>query len=160
MDGVLSNWEKQFEEIIGMDYSKYNKMPKSPEKLEIKTKIAEHKFYYAKMDAMPKLKTYIKWMQEHKDDYEFVVLSSAGVFNHHHIVGQKTVWLGKNIPSGLFVKHNFVKHSEDKAEFAKADSILIDDRSKAFKPFKARGGHIVDASKNNVLKDLKKILDK
>ena len=94
-----------------------------------------------------------------EDGHDVEILSSCGKVNTHHVITQKTKWIRK-IFSGYNIPLNFVSTSEEKAEYANADSVLIDDREKSTIPFENAGGNVIlyEDGVTDLHRELKKYL--
>ena len=73
---------------------------------------------------------------------EVRVLTSVGKYSPKDNAVDKVLWLKKHFPQ-LASKFHYVTKSADKAKYATPETLLIDDRDKCTKPFKAAGGNVV-----------------
>lgn len=68
---------------------------------------------------------------------------------------QKRAWIKEYISDNIIV--NVVEKSSDKCKFANSNTILVDDRLKAIKPFIEAGGHgIIHTSVEQTIRELSK----
>lgn len=147
MDGVLADWVAGYRYFI--DDVKYEDLEKidSKQRDEIMSQIMNHPSFFA---DLPPIREGVKALEQLvKDGYDVEVLTSAGDERIRHVVNQKRLWLRKNLK--VDVPFNYVTTSSEKAEFASADTVLIDDRAKAIGPFAKAGGeviHYVEGSTN------------
>lgn len=149
MDGVLSDWESQFKRYSGgVSVDTYDSMHGKKKRYELVSKSSPT--YYANMP----------WMKDGKLLYNFVkefpnveILSHAP--NKGAYIG-KMQWLKNNkVP----LKANLVSNREDKAKYANADSILIDDRDDVVNEFIQAGGKaILHKNSTDTINQLKNIL--
>ena len=149
MDGVLSDWEAQFKRYSGgIPVDTYDSLYGKKKRYDLVNENSPS--YYA---TMP-------WMKDGKLLYNFVkdfphveILSHAP--DKKAYIG-KMQWLKSNqIP----FKANLVPNREDKAKFANADSILIDDREDVVSDFINAGGKaILHKNSTDTINQLKQLL--
>lgn len=149
MDGVLSDWEAQFKRYSGgITVDTYDSLYGKKKRYDLVNENSPS--YYA---TMP-------WMKDGKLLYNFVkdfphveILSHAP--DKKAYIG-KMQWLKSNqIP----FKANLVPNREDKAKFANADSILIDDREDVVSDFINAGGKaILHKNSTDTINQLKQLL--
>jgi hypothetical protein len=71
-------------------------------------------------------------------NFDRVEILSASGTTPKDAAGQKKAWVGDNL--GYDVKVHVVTGSAEKAAFANANAVLIDDRTRSITPFVAAGG--------------------
>ncbi|ALY07019.1 hypothetical protein VmeM32_00025 [Vibrio phage vB_VmeM-32] len=72
------------------------------------------------------------------------ILTSIGKTNSGIVHQQKITWLVQFFGDDASrINFNYVLSSKDKAKFATADTLLIDDRKKALVPFAKAGGKVL-----------------
>lgn len=149
MDGVLSDWEDQFKRYSGgIAVDTYDSLYGKKKRYELVNKNSPT--YYANMP----------WMKDGKLLYNFVKeFPHVEILSHAPDKGAyigKMQWLKSNqIP----LKANLVSNREDKAKFANAESILIDDREDIVSDFiKAGGKAILHKNSTDTINQLKQLL--
>jgi hypothetical protein len=154
MDGVLADWVAGFNATFPISYEKFDALPR--DKYDAYKDLIENTpNFFANLPAFNKTVADLKKLIS--DGYDVEIMTSAGKNNTAKIVKQKKVWLKKH---GINAPFNYTTTSKEKANFANADTVLIDDREKSTKPFKAAGGNIIlhTDGKTNLMKELKKYL--
>lgn len=139
MDGVLADWEHGFGKLFNdITVKEYDSLPDEI-KLERKLKIARHPNFYLNL---PRIENGFKWVESFRNEFENIeILTSCGKYETESVVAQKREWL-KNHGLGD-LKFNYTVSSIEKGEFAKPDSLLIDDREKSVNAFTASGGKAI-----------------
>ena len=133
MDGVLTDFEKRYDELFGV-------RPK-----EVTSRTAHFWRYFEQFIQGGNFSTLDK--HEHADTLlEFVkslrvpveILSSSGGDKYHsEVTWQKTVWLCNH---GIPYKANIVPGGGKKAEYAQPWHILVDDTERVVEKYRAAGG--------------------
>ena len=154
MDGVLADWVAGFNATFPISYEKFDALPR--DKYDAYKDLIENtpKFF----ENLPPFKKTVSIMKKLiSEGYDVEIMTSAGKNNTTKIVKQKRAWLKKY---AIDVPFNFTTTSKDKAKFANANTLLIDDREKSTKPFKAAGGNVIlfTNGKTDLMKELKKYL--
>lgn len=158
MDGVLADWVAGFEKLFKgeIEYADFNDAPKE-EYDRIKNVISSNpKFYY----DLPVMKHAVNALKDLvKNGYEVAILTSCGKDNTRAVAAKKARWI-EEVFSGYDIPFYYVTTSKEKAAYANADAVLIDDRPKSTKPFKAAGGNVVlyKDGVTNLNRELKKYL--
>lgn len=149
MDGVLSDWEEQFKRYSGgIPVDTYDSLYGKQKRYELVNKNSPP--YYANMP----------WMKDGKLLYNFVKeFPHVEILSHAPDKGAyigKMQWLKSNkIP----LKANLVSDREDKAKYANAESILIDDRDDVVNEFIQAGGKaILHKNSTDTINQLKHML--
>lgn len=153
LDGVLVDWEKQFEKFSGG--------------VPVETYEAEHgkdKRYEFVHKNSPAFYATAPWMKDGKILYNFLKELPTEVLSHStdlESTDGKKEWLQNN---GIAFKPNLVPNRSDKAKYAAGDAILIDDRQDVIDQFNSAGGigilHTDATSTINKLKELLGIKEK
>ena len=154
MDGVIADWVAGFNATFPISYDVFNALPRDRYDA-YKNLIQNTPNFFYDLPAFSKTVSILKKLIA--DGYDVEIMTSAGTNNTAKIVKQKKNWLKKN---GINAPFNFTTTSKDKAKFANADTVLIDDREKSTKPFKAAGGNVIfyTDGKTDLMKELKKYL--
>jgi len=155
MDGVLSNFEKEYEKTFGV---KPNEVDRD------KKEFSEHwkKFcegnHFAKLELMPgaeELLSLLNYMVNRNSDIEVEILSSTGGSKYHELVKKdKAKWLADH---GIRYKANFVPGRKHKAEFAGKNTLLIDDTKDVCEQFEEAGGEAIHHKE--MTKTIPKLID-
>lgn len=136
MDGVLADF------IVG--YKKHY-IDKNIDKVPTEELIADKKSFadvhlYRDLPLFKDAKRLVKYVETL--DVEIKVLTSVGKYSSKGNAIDKVIWLKKYFPK-YASKFHYVTKSADKSNYAAPDALLIDDREKSTKPFKAAGGKVV-----------------
>jgi 5'(3')-deoxyribonucleotidase len=157
LDGVLADYETRFMSVFGIHPSEVSAIEDMGDK-------ARHYKFYALHILRGDFFNQLGIMPGAVDMVEFImgvvepeILSAAGT-NHVAIsCQQKARWTRNNFPP---MKYNFVEHSEEKAAFAHARAILIDDREKSIDPWVEAGGiGILHTSPEDTIEQLTQIIN-
>lgn len=147
MDGVLADFNKE--------YTKYD--PNKEDRKKFRSAVVDHKIF-EKLDFMPDTQELLNHVSKlHGVAVE--ILTSMGThdpFQAGEAKSQKLKWLtAKNIP----YKANFVHNKQEKAKYATARSILIDDSVGCISPFNEAGGNgILHTNASNTIRILDSII--
>jgi len=155
MDGVLCNFERRY-------FERYNELPGS---MRDRKDFNVHwddfilNYQFETLDWWPggkELLTYVCFLHnEHGIEVEMQT-SSGGQKHHAEVAKQKQVWLDSK---GIIFKANVVAGRKTKAEYAKPDTILIDDTPDVIQSFNAAGGiGILHKEVGNTLLKLKSLV--
>lgn len=156
IDGVLSNFSKGVEKVLGHPHSEHRYETEPEYRKELWTAVKKHQaaggelwYDLELMDDAKELWNYIK-------KYNPTILSSTGTSDPKGTRDQKCRWISKHF--GLDVKVITVDDAKKKKQYAKENYILIDDKEKALDPWKDAGGiGILHTSTSNTIKQLKKL---
>lgn len=140
MDGVLCDFDRQFEKYFG----------KNPE--EYKEKVGKKEFYQAISEKGEEFWETMPWMPEGKTlwnkikDHNPIIVTSPGTFRGS--VEGKKIWIEKNLkPAPAAVKFEQAGEKQNvlqgKSKEEKAKSVLIDDYDKNIDAWKAVGGKTI-----------------
>lgn len=147
MDGVLTDWEKQFEKLFGVPVKTYEQEHGKDKRYELVHKNSPN--FYA---TMP-------WMKDGKVLYNFIKEFPTEILSHAtdpECKQGKETWLSDH---DITLKQNLVQEREDKAKFATTNSILIDDREDNVNEFVNAGGvGILHKDATDTINKLKEIL--
>jgi hypothetical protein len=136
MDGVLTDFEKRYDELYGIRPSQ----------------IKDRSVHFWKHFETFILSGQFKTLDKHKDADKLLhfvhelrvpveILSSSGGGKHHEFVtAQKEAWLSNN---GITYKANIVPGGSKKTEYAKPWHILVDDTPHVVEKYRAAGGTAV-----------------
>jgi len=154
MDGVIADWVAGFNATFPISYDEFDALPRDRYDA-YKDLIENTPDFFANLPPFSKTVSILKKLIS--DGHDVEIMTSAGKNNTAKIVKQKKVWLKKN---GINAPFNFTTTSKDKANFANSNTVLIDDREKSTKPFKAAGGNVIlhTDGKTDLMKELKKYL--
>jgi len=129
MDGVLADFNKE--------YTKFD--PEKADRKRFRESVMSHRIF-EKLDFMPDALQLLNHVSK-LHNIRVEILTSMGTHEPvqaNQAMMQKMEWLKqKNIP----YKANFVNNKAQKANYATAESILIDDSVGCVSPFVAAGGH-------------------
>lgn len=147
LDGVLADWEKQFEEYSGMTCDEYE------------SKFGKEKRYEFVLKNSPNFYSSMKWMPDGKLLYNFAKEFPSEILSHStdekSTIG-KLNWLKNN---QIELKPNLVSKREDKSKFANPKSILVDDRKDVIDSFNNAGGiGILHTNSIDTINKLKEVL--
>jgi hypothetical protein len=146
MDGVICDFDKRFEQFGGMSPKEYIDKYGEKKFWEIIDKVGET--FWSKMAWMPEGK--ILWAYISK--YNPIILSAPSL-DYSSRYGKK-LWVQNNIPGAKLI----LAKRENKKDYAKAKSILIDDREDNINEWKAaKGIGILFTSTQQTIDELKKI---
>lgn len=143
MDGVQADFVASVPKITGMTAKEIDALLNKGEWL------GEHiaKGMFLRFKPMKDIKTLVELMKMAREaGVKVSVLSSAGYEHFEKAKADKKAWLKREIDFN-FDRVIIVPKSTDKAKYANAGTILVDDREKAIKPFKAAGGNTVTHTK-------------
>lgn len=141
MDGVLADFNKE--------YTKFD--PQKEDRKKFREAVIQHQIF-TKLDFLPDTQELLNHVSR-LNGVNVEILTSMGThdpFQAESAKQQKLVWLGKmNIP----YKANFVHNKQEKAKYATARSILIDDSIGCISPFVEAGGHgILHTNSSNTIR--------
>lgn len=129
MDGVLCNFDKAYREFD----------PQKEDRKKFRSAVLDYHIFedLEFMHDAQELLNHVSRLNQ----INIEILTSMGTFDENQGSAakyQKIKWLNsKNIP----YRANFVRSKEEKAQYAKPQSILIDDSIGCITPFSAKGGH-------------------
>lgn len=154
LDGVLADFDKGIEKLLGQRPPRDRNADKEFKKKMWKAVGRYQKeggHFWGDLDMMPDAASLWDYVKK----YNPSILTATG--NPGYNAGQqKVVWvehhLGANIPVHL------TRKSEEKAQFAGPNHILIDDREKSIEPWTAAGGiGILHRSAADSIRQLKEL---
>lgn len=149
MDGVLCDFEARYRKL-------YHCEPKESRDRKEWDENWTH-FVLSKqfetLDFMPKAKELVEYVQSLPVEIE-VLTSSGGKKYHKEVELQKIIWLANK---RFFFPVHVVPGRKFKAEFAKPNTLLIDDTPEVVKSFEKSGGKSILYKKFG---EAKKIMDK
>jgi len=148
MDGVLTDWEKQFKRYSGG--------------IPVETYESEHgsvKRYEFVKNNSPGFYASMEWMPDGKLLYSFLKDLPIEILSHAtdaQSAEGKLQWLKSN---NIKAKPNLVPNRADKSKFANKDAILIDDKTETIDEFNKAGGiGILHTDAVTTINKLKEIL--
>lgn len=141
MDGVLADWVAGFEKLFKdkIAYSDFNDLPKN-EYDDVKRIISNHPTFYYNLPMFDHAVEVMIALIE--NGHDVAILTSCGKENTESVANHKMKWI-KKVFGGYDIEFNYVTTSKEKADFANADVVLIDDREKSAVPFEEAGGNVV-----------------
>lgn len=134
MDGVITDWNKQFESISGgVSSEEFDKEHGEGTSLQLSQNASPE--FYANMEWTPDGKMLYNFLKY----FDCEILSHANRMNSedNRVLDGKNTWLKNN---NISIPQNLVPNREDKQKFSNATSILIDDRSDNIQEFISAGG--------------------
>lgn len=148
MDGVLTDWEKQFKRYSGG--------------IPVETYEAEHgstkRYEFVKKNS-PGFYSSMEWMPDGKLLYGFLKDLPIEILSHAtdpQAADGKLQWLKNN---NIAAKPNLVPNRSDKSKYANQDAILIDDKPETIDEFNKAGGvGILHTDAVTTINKLKQIL--
>lgn len=147
LDGVVANWVKQFEKISGVPVEYYEQKHGKQKRYNFVHKNSPD--FYATMPLTKDASVLLNFL----NNLPVEILSHA---TDPEAETGKLTWLKNN---KITYKPNLVKNREDKAKFANAESILIDDRPDTIKEFNSAGGiGVLHKNAPDTINKLKEIL--
>ena len=157
MDGVLCNFERRY-------FERYNELPGSMrdrKDFNVHWDDFIETNQFETLDWWPggqELLTYVCFLHnEHKVEVEMLT-SSGGQKHYESVARQKQVWLNSK---GILFKANVVASRRTKAEYAKPDTILIDDTPDVITAWNKAGGvGILHKDVKETMKTLDTLLNK
>lgn len=152
LDGVIVNFADRAKEITGIEIDTAGKEDRNKFWKHIERHVRQGHPFFASMKPMHD--AYHLWNYVVK--YHPTILSATG-----HIFGagdEKRMWVRDNLGTVAADQAIFVRNSRDKAKYAHASSILIDDRVKSIDPWVAAGGiGILHTSAELTIRQLKEL---
>lgn len=153
MDGVLVDFEKRFKDLTGLSPNEFrdkNKGPKDPKGLNAfwKTIDGDGVRFWVGMD----------WMSDGQQLFNYIKpnlysLLSAPSFDNSSRLG-KRLWVKNNAPGTKLI----LASRKNKQDYAKENSILIDDLKSTIDEWNAKGGiGILHTSAESTIKQLKEL---
>ena len=146
MDGVVADWEKSFVKKHSQAlYDNFGSLPKE-ERVALKMGLSNSNFY-RELAVMSKGLDLMETL--FSSGYDVAILTSVGKFNSAEVATQKLAWLCEHCSEKLAAhirngNFHWTMSSEQKAAYATANTVLIDDREKARAPFIKAGGIAID----------------
>lgn len=141
MDGVQADWCGSFDAKYGFGASSQFDLLSLEEKNKVKEELSNGDFYE---NIEPMEKGCMMTIELVRRGCNVMILTSVGKQNPENVVRQKKNWIAKTFPRDvaevLLNNFFFTMSSEDKANFARPNLCLIDDRLKSRAPFIAAGG--------------------
>lgn len=154
MDGVLCNFEKLFISLYGENalVTRDNKQFTAswPDWVE-------NQKGFTKLEWFPGAQDLLEFLKNHPELEVEILSSSGGNRFHDQVKAQKNIWLDKH---NIEFKRNFVAGRKLKANYAKSDTILIDDTPDVVESFSDAGGTaILHTDAKETIETLKFLLD-
>lgn len=154
LDGVLADFIKGVCKIVpDYDEKEYQRNPKHRKKMwkAIDDYTKDGGKFWGELDLMPDAMVLWKYVSKY-DTTE--ILTATGDPKYGADI-QKREWVPKHLDD---VKTNTVVHSEDKAQYAEPNHILIDDMQKSIGPWEKAGGiGILHTTAADTIDKLKKL---
>jgi hypothetical protein len=147
MDGVIADFDKRFTDLSGMSPNQYEE------------KYGTEQFWnFIDNEIGVRFWVGIPWMKDGKQLWDYIkkynpILLSAPSRNNESRLG-KRLWVKKHIPGAKLI----LASRENKQNYAKPNSILIDDRADTIIEWENRGGiGILHTSAENTINKLKEL---
>jgi len=137
LDGVMANFDKKALEILDPNYSaeRFDANREYRNEMWKKMKIYHKKggqFWY-ELDLLPDAMDLWNYVKRYNPT--FLTATGSPTYKGE---GQKNKWIDEKF--GTDIKRIIVHKAADKAQYAKSNHILIDDKMKALNPWIAAGG--------------------
>lgn len=136
LDGVLADWVKAFEAKVGIPIDEFNELSHE-ERLVVKKEHVRGDFFAALEPIEHGMAMFRLF--DSLSNVNVEVLSAVGDVEPLIVGAVKIAWVKHHL--GDHVPVHLVHKSKDKARFAHADAILIDDRDASIDPWVAAGGY-------------------
>lgn len=136
MDGVLTNFNKKFEELFG-EFGPDRSVGRK-HFLKHWSSFIEQKAF-EDLEILPGAVAILDKISNLTVDVE-ILSSSGGPEFHDEVERQKKVWLKNN---GINFKANIVPGSDKKAAYARTNTLLIDDTEYVIDSFRKAGGMVI-----------------
>ena len=130
MDGVLADF------VTGVQGPKYLNGPLTDFIYEDHKIALSNKGLFKDLPLMPGMKDLINAVKDTGVYWE--ILTCTGELNRKKVAQDKTIWIREHVDPGVVITCTF--KGEQKAAYAKPDSILIDDRPRNIKAWTDAGG--------------------
>lgn len=154
MDGVLSDFEKQFGGLYGQEALKNRDrklwVEQWPDFIENKQ--------FEKLPKFPGCDELLSFIRKYPEIQVEILTSSGGLKFHEQVKEQKKAWLKKY---GIAYKPHVVPGRKHKKEYATPETILIDDTEDVIESFNKAGGiGILHRDAKETIKALEILLNK
>ena len=155
LDGVLADFVKGVAKLLDGGYSEKRYESDSKYRSKMWKAVKEYSKKGGKLWLELEPMSDAKKLWDYVKNYDPEILSATG--NPEYGAGeQKHKWVAKHVDPK--VKVNLTRTSAEKANHAKENYILIDDKSKSINPWKAAGGiGILHKNAANTIAQLKKL---
>lgn len=132
MDGVLADFEGKVLEVFGKTPSE---IPSRELWANISRYDKEVEPFFETLPMLPDAKELIRFVDENFAEWN--ILTASG-YTPKNVAEQKKAWASKVISP--LVDVIVVRKSEEKAQHASKNAVLVDDRMKSIGPWRAAGG--------------------
>ena len=135
MDGVIADFEKRYLKLYGV----------TPDSTRNKKEFGGFfdRFIegqnFATLEMMPQANELLEFLRNAPVPTE-ILSSTARPDRHESISKQKEIWLQSH---GITFKRNFVPGKQLKKEYAKEDTLIIDDTETVITDWRIAGGHAI-----------------
>jgi hypothetical protein len=135
MDGVIADFEKRYLKLYGV----------TPDSTRNKKEFGGFfdRFIegqnFATLEMMPQANELLEFLRNAPVPTE-ILSSTARPDRHESISKQKEIWLNSH---GITFKRNFVPGKQLKKEYAKEDTLIIDDTETVITDWRIAGGHAI-----------------
>jgi hypothetical protein len=154
MDGVLSDFEKQFGDLYGEEALKNRDRKLWTEQWPDFIENKQFEF----LPKFPGCDELLSFIRKHPEIEVEILTSSGGVKFHEQVKEQKKVWLKKY---GIAYKPHVVPGRKHKKDYATPETILIDDTEDVIENFNKAGGiGILHRDAKETIKTLETLLNK
>lgn len=151
MDGVLADFDAKVKEIFGKSPSQ---IPSRELWVGISRFDKEVEPFFENLPMMGDAKKLINFVDQ--NFVEWNILTASG-YTPKNVAEQKKKWAGKVISPKVDVI--VVKKSDEKANYASSNTILVDDRMKSIGPWRKAGGiGILHTSADETIKELEQFI--
>jgi len=140
MDGVLTNFDKEYVKVNGMPPSLARRDSKGTDNMWDKFVLSNS---FEKLDYWPGAELLLKVVAQLATDPDVkveILSSSGGTKYHDSVTAQKTKWLKDH---DITYKANIVAGRSKKKNYADKNSVLIDDTEDVIESFTAAGGYAI-----------------
>lgn len=152
LDGVIVDFAAHAKQITGIDIDDAGKEDRNKFWKHIGRHVKQGHPFFAAMNPLADAFHLWNYVVKHQP----TILSATG-----HIFGageEKRMWVRQHLGSDAAHRAIFVRNSRDKAKYASATAILIDDRKKSIDPWVEAGGvGILHTSAELTIKQLKEL---
>ena len=135
MDGVICDFVGRYKKLFNVD----------PDQTRNKKDFSNFfgKFIegqnFATLEMLPHVSELLEFLRNAPVPTE-ILSSTARADSHENISRQKTIWLDSH---GITFKRNFVPGKQLKKEYAKEDTLIIDDTESVITDWRIAGGHAI-----------------
>lgn len=148
LDGVITDFAGRYHELLGIKMEDVDKKDRHSNWIKF---IDDKSFEKLKM--LPSAYVLLEFVGKAGVPVE-ILSSSGGDERHEEVTRQKMKWLSMH---GINYKANIVPGGMKKAQFARPDTILVDDTDRVVENFKKAGGQAILHDHKNVNRTIEKL---